>query len=58
VSLLRFRDKPLDYAERLANSELGAHPFRSGDYRVIFVIESNDIVVLRTGDRKKIYKRK
>ena len=31
---------------------------RIGDYRVIFDIEGNDIVVLRAGHRKEIYKRK
>ncbi|MDO9579382.1 MAG: type II toxin-antitoxin system RelE/ParE family toxin [Bacteroidales bacterium] len=58
TTLLRFKDNPLQYAERLTNSELGGYRFRSGDYRVIFDIEGNDIVVLRAGHRKEIYKRK
>lgn len=58
ATLLRFKDNPLEYAERLTNSELGTYRFRIGDYRVIFDIEGNDIVVLRTGHRKEIYKRK
>jgi mRNA interferase RelE/StbE len=58
TTLLRFKDNPLQYAERLTNSALGGYRFRIGDYRVIFDIEGNDIVVLRAGHRKEIYKRK
>jgi mRNA interferase RelE/StbE len=58
ASLLRFKDNPLQYAERLTDPEFGSYRFRIGDYRVIFDIEGNDIVVLRAGNRKEIYKRK
>jgi mRNA interferase RelE/StbE len=58
TTLLRFKDNPLQYAERLTSPELGGYRFRIGDYRVIFDIEGNDIVVLRVGHRKEIYKRK
>ena len=56
--LLRYKDKPLDYAETLKDSGLGMYRFRIGDYRVIFDIEESDIVVLRVGHRREIYKRK
>lgn len=58
TTLLRFKDNPLQYAERLTDPELGGYRFRIGDYRVIFDIEGNDIVVLRASHRKEIYKRK
>jgi mRNA interferase RelE/StbE len=58
TTLLRFKDNPLQHAERLTDPELGGYRFRIGDYRVIFDIEGNDIVVLRVGHRKEIYKRK
>ena len=58
ATLLRFKDNPLQYAERLTDPELGGYRFRIGDYRVIFDIEDNDIVVLSAGHRKEIYKRK
>ncbi len=58
ATLLRFKDNPLQYTERLTDPELGGYRFRIGDYRVIFDIEGNDIVVLRAGHRKEIYKRK
>jgi mRNA interferase RelE/StbE len=37
---------------------LGEYRFRIGDYRVIFDIEGNEIVVLRVGHRREIYKRR
>lgn len=56
TTLLRFKDNPLKYARRLTHSSLGSYRFRIGDYRVIFDIEENDIVILRVGHRKEIYK--
>jgi mRNA interferase RelE/StbE len=58
ATLLRFKDNPLQSAERLTDPELGGYRFRIGDYRVIFDIEGSDIVVLRAGHRKEIYKKK
>jgi mRNA interferase RelE/StbE len=56
-TLLRYKDNPLIYAEKLTDSQLGTYRFRIGDYRVIFDIEGNEIVVLRVGNRREIYKR-
>jgi len=58
ITLLRFTDNPLQYAERLTNTELGGYRFRIGDYRVMFDMVRNDIVVLRAGHRNEIYKKK
>ena len=56
--LLRYQDDPLRYAEKLSNPVLGTYRFRIGDYRVIFDIEGNEIVVLRVGHRREIYRRR
>ena len=56
-TLLRFTDNPLDFAEPLTDSNIGNYRFRIGDYRVIFDIEDKDIVVLRVGHRRELYKR-
>ena len=58
TTLLRFKKNPLQYAERLTNPDIGSFRFRIGHYRVIFDIGDKDIVVLRVGHRKEIYKRK
>lgn len=48
--------QPLKFAESLINYEIGQYRFRIGDYRVIFDIEGEKIVVLTLGHRKDIYK--
>ena len=56
--LLRYAEDPLNHAERLTESELGSYRFRVGDYRVIFDLEGDEIVVLRVGHRREIYRRR
>ncbi|MBI5411294.1 MAG: type II toxin-antitoxin system RelE/ParE family toxin [Nitrospirae bacterium] len=57
TTLLRYESDPLKYAETLKHSELGSYRFRIGDYRVIFDLEEDQIVVLRVGHRREIYRR-
>ena len=56
-TLLRYQEIPLKHAEPLKSSELGSYRFRVGDYRVIFDLEEEEIVVLRVGHRREIYRR-
>ena len=56
-TLLKLQDNPLLYSEKLSNPELGTYKYRIGDYRVVFDIEDNDVVILRVGHRREIYKR-
>lgn len=57
-ALLRYKDSPLDYAESLSDPDLGSYRLRIGDYRVIFDIKGAEMIILRVGHRKEIYKRK
>ncbi len=56
-SLRKLQDNPVQYSEKLTDPRIGTYRFRIGDYRVIFDIEGKDIVVLRIGHRKDIYRR-
>ena len=56
-TLLHYKEEPLKYAKKLTDPKFGTYRFRIGDYRVIFDIEDDEIVVLRAGHRKFIYKR-
>lgn len=47
---------PLDLASHLKDSELGSYRYRIGNYRVIFDIEDETIVVLTVGHRRDVYK--
>jgi len=57
-TLLRYKEDPFKYAEKLSDPILGTYRFRIGDYRVIFDLEGNEIVVLRVGHRREIYRRR
>ena len=57
-TLLRYKVDPLRHAERLTDSSLGSYRFRVGDYRIVFDIEKDKIVVLRVGHRREIYRKK
>ena len=54
--LKEYAVEPTKYARKLSNPKIGSYRFRMGDYRVIFDIEGNDIVILRIGHRKNIYR--
>ncbi|MCG2721028.1 MAG: type II toxin-antitoxin system RelE/ParE family toxin [Thermodesulfovibrionales bacterium] len=54
--LREFSNNPLDYSRKLTDPKIGTYRFRIGDYRVIFDIEGETIIVLRIGHRKDIYK--
>jgi len=56
-TLLRYAGDPLKHAEKLTESSLGEYRFRIGDYRAIFDLEDDEIVILRVGHRRDIYKR-
>jgi len=55
-ALFRFSEDPFKYAEKLIDARLGEYRFRIGDYRVIFDLKDYEIVVLRVGHRKDIYR--
>ncbi len=47
---------PLEHAESLTQSKIGQYRFRIGDYRVIFDVEEEKIIILTLGHRREIYK--
>jgi len=47
---------PIAFAEHLTNNEIGSYRFRVGDYRVVFDLEDDTLVILKVGHRREIYK--
>jgi mRNA interferase RelE/StbE len=47
---------PFSHLRKLTVPSLGSYRFRIGDYRVVFDIEKEDIVILRIRHRKDIYR--
>lgn len=56
TKLKEYSKEPLRYARRLINPKIGTYRFRVGDYRVVFDIDHENMVILRIGHRKSIYK--
>ena len=55
LKIEQYLKNPLKYATKLINPALGSYRWRIGNYRVIFDIDGNKIVVLKIGHRKDIY---
>ena len=50
------QESPLKFAEPLTDIRIGSYRFRIGDWRVIFDVEDEKIVVLLVGYRRDIYR--
>ena len=46
---------PMRHARKLTSPKIGTWRFRIGEYRVIFDLEGDTIVVLRLGHRREVY---
>lgn len=56
-AMLKIEASPHDYLRKMVDSNLGTYRYRVGEYRVILDIVGTDIVVLRVGHRRDIYRR-
>ncbi len=52
-----FAINPLAFSKKLINNSIGQYRFRLGNYRIIFDIEKDRIIILRAGHRREIYKK-
>jgi len=57
AKLLQMCSNPFYYAEHLTDHRIGTYRFRIGDYRVIFDIKGDELIILRVGHRREIYRR-
>jgi len=55
-SLEKYADIPFNYAKKMVDPALGSYRFRVGDYRIIFDIEGEELIILRVGHRREIYR--
>ena len=56
TKLKEYAQEPLKHARKLINPDIGTYRFRIGDYRVIFDVDGETIVILRVGHRQNIYR--
>ena len=53
----RLLKEPLKYGQPLKRSLRGYRKLRVGDYRIIFRVEKDAVIVLKIGHRKEVYNR-
>ena len=53
----RLLKEPLKYGQPLKRSLRGYRKLRVGDYRIIFKVEKDAVIVLKIGHRKEVYNR-
>ena len=53
----RLLKEPLKYGQPLKRSLRGYRKLRVGDYRIIFRVDKNAVIVLKIGHRKEVYNR-
>ncbi|MEX0568056.1 MAG: type II toxin-antitoxin system RelE/ParE family toxin [Candidatus Njordarchaeota archaeon] len=54
--LNEMKQNPFKNARKLIDPRIGNYRTRAGDYRIIFDVDDNRVVILRIGHRKHIYK--
>lgn len=47
---------PIDFAQTLTHRETGQYRFRVGDYRVIFDVEEDVLIILTIRHRREVYR--
>jgi len=52
-----YAQNPLGYAKKLTNSLLGDYRWRIGNYRMVFILDGQKIIILRVSHRREIYRR-
>jgi len=55
--LLELSEEPTRRSKRLTNSDLVQCRLRVEDWRIVFDVDGDDVVILRIGHRREIYRR-
>jgi len=54
--LEEYQKDPIKYAKKLTDPRLGTYRWRIGNYRIVFDIDKQNIIILRIGHRREIYR--
>ena len=54
--LLLYSQNPLQNAKKLVDSSTGNYRWRVGNYRIVFDLDGQKIIVLKVGHRREIYR--
>ncbi len=47
---------PFAFAQKLTDFRFGQYQFRIGDYRILFDVQDDSVIILKLGHRKEVYK--
>ncbi|PIZ66640.1 hypothetical protein COY15_00630 [Candidatus Roizmanbacteria bacterium CG_4_10_14_0_2_um_filter_39_12] len=50
------RPQPTSLCQKLTHNDIGTYRWRIGNYRIVFDIDGKNIVILRVGHRREIYR--
>jgi len=56
TKLKEYSKDPITHSKKLISHKIGTYRFRMGGYRVIFDIDDGNIIILRIGHRRSIYR--
>jgi len=56
LALLKLKEEPIKLSKKLIDLKIGQYRYRIGDYRIIFDLDGNKIIILRVGHRREIYR--
>jgi mRNA interferase RelE/StbE len=56
AKLAQYGHDPLRYATKLTDPKIGQYRFRIGDYRIVFDLREDELMILAVAHRKDIYR--
>ena len=56
AKLVQYAEEPLRHAIKLTDPRIGQYRFRIGEYRIVFDLGADTLLVLAVGHRKDIYR--
>lgn len=56
TKLEKLLNNPIKNARKHHNNDLGEYRWRIGDYRVVFNVEKDKVIILKVAHRRKVYK--
>jgi len=54
-ALEKFQQRPFFYAKKLTSLKIGQYRWRIGNYRIVFDIDKEKLIIFRVGHRREIY---